>query len=176
MEIFELSQLLKLDEFLNGSNDSEVLNVLIIPFVLIALDQKRLISSNQNLEKAVTNFMNKFDTIISENQVDRHNNQKKPSKINRAGVTLAPISQQQSDLNANQLDEISSPYDENMKKRKGEIQKKSESQNPRQNIQGGLKLQTQGLTLMSNVQFCEEGRSPLMQRFNSARKNQKKNQ
>ncbi len=53
-------------------------------------------------------------------------------------------------------------------KKKRIAQKTQKQKNPR----GGLKINTIGLSLMTNVQTCDEGMSPLMLRFQAKKKKQ----
>ena len=43
----------------------------------------------------------------------------------------------------------------------------------KQQESNGFKINTMGLSLMTNVQTCDDGMSPLMQRFTAGQKNKK---
>ena len=60
--------------------------------------------------------------------------------------------------------QVTSPTDEKLMSRKRNQQKQAKDNRQGGGL-GGLTINTKGLSLMTNVQTCDEGMSPLMLRF-----------
>lgn len=81
-------------------------------------------------------------------------------------------------MNAGVFDDLASPLDQQLMKKKNEKfpfnddNQIAKSGKQSKSSFGGLRINTNGLSLASNIKACNEGMSPLMERF---QRNKKKN-